>query len=92
MTSTLDAVRHFATHTPNRSAVRSAMQQWSYGELLDRAITLLQEGIAAYPHAAVLHNNLAVALERIDQGSGRVILTIRGVGEEAVDALVGKRR
>ncbi|HEY3186257.1 MAG TPA: tetratricopeptide repeat protein, partial [Solirubrobacteraceae bacterium] len=30
----------------------------------DRAVTLLQEGVAAHPHCAVLYNNLAVALER----------------------------
>ena len=31
---------------------------------LDRAIAILGEGVAAYPHAAVLANNLAVVLER----------------------------
>jgi long-subunit acyl-CoA synthetase (AMP-forming) len=40
MQSTLEAVRHFATHTPQRSAVRCAQQQWSYRELLDRATAI----------------------------------------------------
>lgn len=31
---------------------------------LDRAIALLEEGIALHPHAALLHNDLAVAQER----------------------------
>jgi long-subunit acyl-CoA synthetase (AMP-forming) len=42
MTSTVDALRHFAAHTPNRSAVRSATEQWSYRELLDRATAIAQ--------------------------------------------------
>jgi len=40
MTSTLDAVRYFAAHTPNRSAVRSAGERWSYRELLDHATAM----------------------------------------------------
>jgi tetratricopeptide (TPR) repeat protein len=31
---------------------------------LDRAVMLLEDGVRAYPRAAALHNNLAVALER----------------------------
>ena len=31
---------------------------------LDRAAMVLEDGIAAHPHAATLHNNLAVVLER----------------------------
>jgi tetratricopeptide (TPR) repeat protein len=31
---------------------------------LDRAITLLEEGVKAFPRSAALHNNLAVVLER----------------------------
>lgn len=50
---------------------------------LDRAIALLQEGIVAYPHAAVLHNNLAVALERRGRYDDALAAAERGTAEDA---------
>lgn len=40
MTATLAAIRGFVTHTPNRTAVRSATETWTYRELLDRATAI----------------------------------------------------
>jgi tetratricopeptide (TPR) repeat protein len=50
---------------------------------LDRAVTLLQEGIAAHPHAAVLHNNLAAVHERRGQHAEARQAAERGVLEDA---------
>jgi tetratricopeptide (TPR) repeat protein len=50
---------------------------------LDRAVTLLQEGIAAHPHAAVLHNNLAAVHERRGHHLDALQAAERGVLEDA---------
>jgi tetratricopeptide (TPR) repeat protein len=50
---------------------------------LDRAIALLEEGIHAYPRSAVLHNNLAVALERRGRLDDALAAAERGVAEDA---------
>jgi long-subunit acyl-CoA synthetase (AMP-forming) len=43
MTTTLDALRRFAACSPQRTAVRSAEQTLTYGELLARAATIAAE-------------------------------------------------
>lgn len=50
---------------------------------LDRAIAILEEGLVAYPHAAVLHNNLAVALERKGRHDAALAAAERGTAEDA---------
>ncbi|MDA1081992.1 MAG: tetratricopeptide repeat protein [Gemmatimonadetes bacterium] len=50
---------------------------------LDRAIALLEEGLAAYPHAAILHNNLAVVLERKGRFDAALASAERGTAEDA---------
>jgi len=50
---------------------------------LDRAVALLEEGLVAYPHAAVLHNNLAVALERKGRHDDALAAAERGTAEDA---------
>ena len=50
---------------------------------LDRAIALLEEALALYPHAAVLHNNLAVALERKGRHDAALAAAERGTAEDA---------
>ena len=50
---------------------------------LDRAIALLEEALAVYPHAAVLHNNLAVALERKGRHDAALAAAERGTAEDA---------
>jgi tetratricopeptide (TPR) repeat protein len=50
---------------------------------LDRAVALLQEGIAAHPHAAVLHNNLAAVHERRGYHPDAMQAAERGVLEDA---------
>ena len=48
----------------------------------DDAITVLREGIETYPHAAVLHNNLAVALEKRGKNADALAAAERGVAED----------
>ena len=50
---------------------------------LDRAATLLAEGLALHPHAAVLHNNLAVIHERRGNYEEAIAAAERGVQEDA---------
>ncbi len=50
---------------------------------LDRAVALLQEGIAAHPHAAALHNNLAALHERRGYHPEALQAAERGVLEDA---------
>jgi long-subunit acyl-CoA synthetase (AMP-forming) len=42
MTSTLEALRHFATHSPQRTAVRDAALTLSFRDVLDRAAAIAQ--------------------------------------------------
>ena len=50
---------------------------------IDRAIELLTEGVAAHPHAAVLLNNLGVALERRGRLADAASAFERGALEDA---------
>ena len=50
---------------------------------VDEAIALLQEGVEAYPHAAVLHNNLSVAFQRVGRHQEALATAERGVSEDA---------
>ena len=50
---------------------------------LDRAVALLQEGVAAHPHAAALHNNLAAVHERRGYHPEALQAAERGVLEDA---------
>jgi tetratricopeptide (TPR) repeat protein len=56
---------------------------FALGGDFDDAITLLQEGADAYPHAAVLHNNLSVALSRVGRHQEALAAAERGVSEDA---------
>lgn len=49
----------------------------------DRAIGLLEEGTARYPHSAVLHNNLAAMLERRGRLAEAAAAVDRGLLEDA---------
>jgi tetratricopeptide (TPR) repeat protein len=50
---------------------------------LDRAISILEEGLKAYPHSAVLHNNLAVTLERRGKLDEALAAAERGIAEDS---------
>lgn len=50
---------------------------------LARALRLLDEGVSAHPHAAPLHNNLAVALERHGDPVAALAAVERGLLEDA---------
>ena len=43
MSSPLEAVRHFAAHSPLRIAVRSAGESWTYSDLEQRAVAIATE-------------------------------------------------
>ncbi len=59
----------------------AALAAWLGGRT-DDAIATLKDGVDAYPHAAVLHNNLAVALEKKGQGPAALAATERGIAED----------
>ena len=52
------------------------------GGELERAATVLTEGIAAHPHAAPLHNNLAILFERRGNYAEAAAAAERGVHED----------
>ncbi len=49
---------------------------------IDKTIALLSEGVAAHPHAAALHNNLAVALHAAERSDEAQRSVERGLGED----------
>jgi tetratricopeptide (TPR) repeat protein len=49
----------------------------------NETLALLLEGVEHYPHAAVLHNNLAVALERVGKNGDALAAAERGIVEDA---------
>ncbi|MBX3175430.1 MAG: tetratricopeptide repeat protein [Gemmatimonadaceae bacterium] len=49
---------------------------------LERTVALLEEGTAAHPRAAVLHNNLAVALESLGRADAAERALQRGLQED----------
>jgi tetratricopeptide (TPR) repeat protein len=53
------------------------------GGHLDKAISLLTEGTQTHPHAAVLYNNLVVALEAKGRFDEAKVVADKGVHEEA---------
>ena len=50
---------------------------------LDRAVSMLKEGIQLHPHSAPLQNNLAVVLERRGQYDEAVVVAEQGAQEDA---------
>lgn len=50
---------------------------------LERALRVLDEGATRHPHAAPLHNNLAVALERHNDAAAALAAVERGLLEDA---------
>ena len=73
----------FGTRAPTAAWFHySALTAALLGEL-DRAVALLQEGIAAHPHAAALFNNLAAVHERRGQYPDALQVGERGVLEDA---------
>jgi tetratricopeptide (TPR) repeat protein len=57
---------------------------------LDRAIGVLEEGIGTHPHAAVLHNNLAVVRERRGHYAEAATAAERGSLEDPTQAQLHK--
>jgi tetratricopeptide (TPR) repeat protein len=50
---------------------------------IDGAATILNDGVAAHPHAAILLNNLAVVLERRGDPDGALAAAERALNEDA---------
>jgi tetratricopeptide (TPR) repeat protein len=57
---------------------------------LDRALALLDEGIAHHPHAAVLYNNLAAVHERRGEAGDAAAAVERGLQEDGTLAQLHK--
>ncbi len=72
----------FTTRAPSPAWFHYAALSAGLAGRTDQAIALLVEGVQAYPRAAVLHNNLAVALERKMQFTGAFTSLERGVAED----------
>ncbi len=49
---------------------------------LEKTVALLTEGVEAHPHAAALHNNLAVALIALGRGDDALKAVLRGLQED----------
>ncbi len=56
---------HWGARQPSAAWYHAAGLSAALAGDLIRAVTTLEEGIAVHPHAAVLHNNLAVTQERL---------------------------
>jgi tetratricopeptide (TPR) repeat protein len=72
----------FTTRAPSPAWFHYAALSAGLAGHTDQAVALLVEGVQAYPRAAVLHNNLAVALERKRQFTGAYTSLERGVAED----------
>ena len=73
----------FGTKPPTAAWFHYAALTASLLGELDRAVALLQEGIAAHAHAAALFNNLAAVYERRGQYPDALQVAERGVLEDA---------
>lgn len=82
-TSFLEARPLYGGRAPSPAWFHYAALSFALGGKVDQAIALLQEGVEAYPHAAVLHNNLSVALERVGRYKESLASAERGIGEDA---------
>jgi tetratricopeptide (TPR) repeat protein len=81
--SFLDARPLFGDRPPSAAWFHYAALCFALAGKADEAIALLQEGVEAYPHAAVLHNNLSVAFERVGRHQEALAAAERGVSEDA---------
>src|SRR5215207_7026960 len=74
---------HFGRGQPSAPWFHYAALTAALAGDLERAGTLLAEGIAAHPHAAALHNNLAALLQRRARYEEATASAERGVAEDA---------
>ncbi|MFI5310483.1 MAG: DUF4388 domain-containing protein [Gemmatimonadales bacterium] len=72
----------FTTRAPSPAWFHYASLTSGLAGRTDEAIAELVEGVQAYPRAAALHNNLAVALERKMQYTGAFTSLERGLAED----------
>jgi tetratricopeptide (TPR) repeat protein len=72
----------FTTRAPSPAWFHYAALAHALAGRTDEAIAVLVEGVQAYPRAAALHNNLAVALERKMQFTGAFTSLERGIAED----------
>lgn len=72
----------FTTRAPSPAWYHYAALTAGLAGRADEMVATLVEGVQAYPRAAVLHNNLAVALEHKMQFTGAFASLERGVSED----------
>ncbi len=73
----------YAGRAPSPAWFHYAALTFALAGKADESIALLQEGAEAYPHSAVLHNNLSVVLERVGRHQESLASAERGVSEDA---------
>jgi tetratricopeptide (TPR) repeat protein len=81
--SFVEARPFYAGRAPSPAWFHYAALCYALGGKTNEAAALLQEGVEAYPHAAVLHNNLSVVLERAGRDKESLAAAERGVSEDA---------
>jgi tetratricopeptide (TPR) repeat protein len=80
----------YKTRSPSPAWFHYAALTAALDGRLDEAVATLREGTEAYPHAAALQNNLAVALERQRKFTGAFAAIERGVAEDPTIAQLHK--
>jgi tetratricopeptide (TPR) repeat protein len=82
----------FGTKPPSAVWFHSAGLAAGLSGQLDKAVALLSEGTQAHPHAAALHNNLAVALASAGRPAEALAAIDRGITEDAGLASLHRNR
>ena len=85
-----DARARFGDEPPTAAWFHAAALAASLCGDLERAHAILVEGIAGYPHAAPLYNNLAVVQERRGKFDDALVVADRGVQEDPALAQLHK--
>ena len=89
-TSFLTARPFYGTRAPSPAWFHYAALAAGLAGRIDEAVGMLSEGTKSYPHAAVLHNNLAVVLERQSCFPEALAALERGVLEDPTVAQLHK--
>lgn len=72
----------YGTRPPTAVWFHSAALAAALAGQLEKTVALLSEGTEAHPHAAALHNNLAVALMALGRGADALKAVARGLQED----------
>jgi tetratricopeptide (TPR) repeat protein len=80
----------FGTRAPTPAWFHYAALALALSGDVEGAAAILRDGVAAHPHAAILLNNLAVALERRGDSDAALVTTERALNEDASIAQLHK--